>query len=221
MAAWQWLVKTDAGLFARIGVGVLVFFALACTDLARNGKTAKRWREYLFLLFAVAVALVYGLANDEATVRISPEYFLYGKELSPLVEGHPERLPLEAAKVGLKATWSVGLLVGAAILLANNPHGALPQLPYRRLVRLMPRMIACAAACAAALGAIGYMGGLALFSQDFQEMVRRNEFRPYRFMAVYGIHLGGYLGGLIGTAWTVFSIRRSRRVIPPLGRPAI
>ena len=29
-------------------------------------------------------------------------------------------------------------------------------------------------------------------------MVRREEFRPFRFMAVYGMHLGGYAGGAIG-----------------------
>ena len=42
-------------------------------------------------------------------------------------------------------------------------------------------------------------------------MVRRNEFRPFRFMAVYGIHLGGYIGGAIGAVMAVISIRFARR----------
>ncbi len=210
MAAWKWITSTDAGLFARIGAGALVFLVLAVADLRRNGRKATRWREYTFLLFSVSVALTYGLVNDEATVRISPEYFLYGKGLASLVDGHPERLPWEAAKVGLKATWTVGLLVGVAMLLANNPDASRPQLPFQRLAKLMPGVIAGAAASALVLGATGYMGGLSYFSEDFREMVRRDEFRPYRFMTVYGIHLGGYIGGLTGTVIAVLSIRRGR-----------
>jgi hypothetical protein len=61
------------------------------------------------------------------------------------------------------------------------------------------------------LGVIGYLGGLAPLSEDFREMVRHNEFRPYRFMAVYGIHLGGYVGGALGTILAIISIRRRRR----------
>jgi hypothetical protein len=44
-------------------------------------------------------------------------------------------------------------------------------------------------------------------------MVRRDEFRPYRFMAVFGVHLGGYVGGLAGTiaaAGMIFHKRKTR-----------
>jgi hypothetical protein len=38
--------------------------------------------------------------------------------------------------------------------------------------------------------------------------------RPNRFMAVYGIHLGGYLGGALGAVLAAILIRRQRREQP-------
>ena len=209
--AWRWLSQTDSGLFLRIGIGALIFLILGLLDLRRNGRQARRWREYLFLLACVLAALCYGAANDLITVRISPEYFLYGKELSPLVEKHPDRLPWEATKVGLKATWTVGLLIGVACLIANNPRRDRLSLTYGQLGRRVAVVFGSALTCALLLGVIGFKGGLVASSVDFQEMVARDQFRPYRFMAVFGIHLGGYVGGLIGAIVAVISIRRARR----------
>jgi hypothetical protein len=74
-------------------------------------------------------------------------------------------------------------------------------------------MILCCVTCATLLGVIGYRGGLVWFSADFREMVAHDDFRPYRFMAVYGVHLGGYVGGAIGTIWAVRSILIERAKI--------
>ena len=211
MNLWNWLTKTDAGLFTRIGCCATFFLIYALLDLRKNRSKATRWREYLILLLSVFIALCYGAINDQITVRISPEYFLYGKELAPVVYGHPDHLPWEATKVGLKATWTAGLLIGVAILLANNPHPLLPQLSYKLLIRKLPLIILFCISGAILFGTLGYLGTLAFASDDFREMIRHNEYRPYRFMAVYGIHLGGYIGGLVGTIHAVISIRKDRR----------
>jgi hypothetical protein len=214
MTLWDWITKTDAGLLARISAGASIFLLLALIDLARHGRAATRWREYTFLVACVAVALVYGVINDQVTSRISWEYYAFGKGLAPVLGNlppDPRRLSWEAAKVGLKATWTVGLLIGVACLLANNPKRDLPQLPLPRLFGRVPMVLACAVACAAALGVAGWRGYLSAWSDDFRQMVRHDEFRPYRFMAVYGIHLGGYVGGAIGTVIAVISVRRARR----------
>ena len=215
MTSIHWIISTDGGLLLRVCVGASIFATLAVTDLKRNGTHATRWREYAFLLFCVAIALLYGVVNDQITVRISPEYFLYGKGLADVVDAHPERLPWEAAKVGLKATWSVGLMVGVVILLANNPKPGWPQWRYRRLMRCMPWVITSAMGCAALLGIAGHTGALALFSEDFRQMLLHNEYHPYCFMAAFGIHLGGYIGGLGGMIAAVVYIRRSRRKVAP------
>lgn len=127
------------------------------------------------------------------------------------------RLPWEAAKVGMKATWTVGLVIGAALLMANNPRRDRPRLPYRDLLRHIAKVLAMSILCAVALGAIGRLGGLVFFSEDFRQMVAHDEFRPHRFMGVYGIHLGGYVGGLAGTVWAVVSILGQRRSLKANG----
>jgi len=213
--SWDWIAHSDAGLWARIAVGVAIFATLAIVDFHRQGRAATRWREYLFLLAAVVVALLYGVVNDQLTSRISWEYYYYGKGLEQALGDRtpPDagRLHWEAVKVGLKATWSVGLLIGVACLLANNPRPDRRRLSNAQLLARMPLVSLSAATCALVLGYVGYRGGLAAVSDDFAYMVRRNEFRPYRFMAVYGIHLGGYVGGLAGTGLAVISILHARR----------
>lgn len=213
MTAWDWLTKTDAGLLARIGAGAAIFLVFALVDLARRGRKATRWREYALLVACVCIALLYGVLNDQVTSRISWEYYAFGKELAPILgplPPDPWRLSWEAAKVGLKATWTVGLLIGVACLLANNPQPDLPQLPLPKVFSQVAIVLACAVICATILGVIGWIGGLAPLSDDFRQMVRHDDFRPFRFMAVYGIHLGGYIGGAIGTVLAVLSIRRAR-----------
>lgn len=118
----------------RILAGVGIFTLLAVADLIQRGRYAKRWREYAFLLLCVAAAMLYGVANDEITSRISWEYFYYGKELAPVigpdVPPNPAALSWQAARIGAAATWWVGLVIGVAMLMANNPSHRRPQLPY-------------------------------------------------------------------------------------------
>ena len=59
--------------------------------------------------------------------------------------------------------------------------------------------------------AAGYAGAFTFLSTDFHEMLRRDEFRPRRFMLVFGLHLGGYVGALLGTLAAVVQVRRNRR----------
>src|SRR4051794_25441713 len=125
MPFWTWLIHSTAGLFARIAAGIAIFAGLAIVDWRKHGSKATRWREYAFLVTGVIVAMLYGVVNGQITCTISWEYFYYGKELAaelgPTTPPDSPRLHLAAAIVGMKATWSAGLLIGVAILLANNP----------------------------------------------------------------------------------------------------
>ena len=212
---FDWLFHTDAGLLARAGIGAAIFAALALIDIYRRRAQATRWREYLFLLTVVAMAFLYGVVNDLLTCRISWEYFLYGKGLvgvlGDAIPPDPALLSWEAAKIGLKATWSAGLIIGVAMLVANNPSARRRQLPYRQMLIRAAMILLGSALCAAILGVAGYRGCFVKLSTDFAEMTRNNEFRPPRFMAVYGIHLGGYVGAAIGIIVAIVSIRLSRK----------
>ncbi len=211
--AFHWLLHTDAGLLTRILIGSAIFAYLAVIDLQRNRRAATRWREYGVLLAGVAAALSYGAINDQVTVTLSPEYFLNGKELDKVVGDHPPmgKLRWEAAKVGLKATWTAGLIFSVMLLLANNPHREWPRLPNRRLVRYLPVILLVAACCGAIGGWLGYHGYLTSLDSDFAPMVDANMYRPQRFMAAWGVHLGGYVGGTVGTVAGVILIIRARR----------
>ena len=188
--SWSWVIDSPGGLAVRLAVGVVIFTVLAAVDLRRNGAGAQRWREYLFLVGGTACAIVYGVVNDQVTASVAWEYFYYGKGLEGVLGAHtpPDSLALhwEAAKVGLKSSWSAGLLIGVALLLANNPRGTLPRLSYWRLMGHVPGVLAIAAGVSVMLALAGYMGWLTWVSSDFRALVRDDLFRPYRFMAVFG-----------------------------------
>jgi Flp pilus assembly pilin Flp len=215
MDAWTWWMHSDAGLAARVAIGAGIFVALAAYDYARNRERATRWREYAVLLVAVTVAMIYGAVNDQLTSTVSWEYFYYGKGLSeqlgPQTPPDALRMHLAAAVMGIKATWSAGLIVGVAMLLANNPSRTLPRLPITSLLRFLPLIIAITLIFAALGGLGGYAGFPTHCNDDFAQMLHRNEMRPRRFMAAYGIHLGGYIGGLVATVAAIVQIRRRRR----------
>lgn len=211
----HWWLHTDAGLLARIGIGASIFLVLAIVDLVRRGKSATRWREYLFLLVAALFGMAYGVINDRVASGISWEYFYYGKgldaQLGPRVPPDPAALRRAACEVGLKATWSVGLIVGVALLIANNPRKGRRQLPYRALFQVLPVIFLVAAPFACAGAFAGSRGWLVWTSADLQGIVRENLFRPRRFLTVHGMNLGGYVGGAIATIGAVVWIIRQRR----------
>jgi hypothetical protein len=212
---WKWLIDSDAGLAVRLCIGLSIFAVLATVDLRRNGRRARRWREYAFLLAAVAVAMIYGVVNDQITSAISWEYFYYGKELSTVLGPRipPDRAALHwaAAKIGMKATWSVGLLLGVALLIANNPRPGRTQLPFRQLLRFLPGILLLTVSCAILMGLAGCCGALNWCSADFRMMAQTNLFRPSRFLATWGAHLGGYIGGLLGGILSVMRVLALRR----------
>jgi hypothetical protein len=210
----HWWLSTDAGLAARIILGVAFFATLALVDLHRHGKNATRWREYLFLLFCASAAMLYGLINDQITAAISWEYFYYGKGLDQILGPHTPpnsaQFHWHVAKIGLKASWTVGLIAGVAMLLANNPRKHRPQLSYRNLLTLLLVPFVAAILIGTILAFVGRAGGLTWCSADFADLVRHDLFRPRRFLAVFGIHLGGYIGGLLGIALATATILRRR-----------
>ena len=215
---WTWWTNSTAGLWTRIAIGVLILLALAWWDYRRNRDQATRWREYLVLVACTLAAMVYGIANDQITSTVSWEYFYFGKGLEETlgrqIPPDPVKLHLAAAVVGIQATWSAGLIMGVALLLANNPSKALPRLPNTMLLIQLPIIFLITAGTATIGAALGYTGRLTRFHEDFEWMISADQWRPRRFMAVYGIHLGGYIGAIGGILTAVIIIRRQRRKIP-------
>jgi hypothetical protein len=198
----------------RILVGVGILAVLAVADLFKHGRRATRWREYAFLVLCVTVAMLYGIANDQITSRISWEYFYYGKDLAPIIgpetPPNPSALRWQAARIGAAATWWAGLVIGAAMLIANNPSPRRRQLSYTRLIARLPGIVGIVVLAAAAVGMAGNYYLLNWISPDFHDLATTNMWRPHRFMTTYGVHLGGYLGGVFAVVYGVIGILRER-----------
>lgn len=210
----NWLLHSTAGTVTRIVIGCCILLTLMIVDLARNRSRATRWREYAFLLICVAAAIAYGVINDQITSAISWEYFYYGKDLAKVLgeQTPPDRAAMrwQAAKIGAMATWSVGLLLGVAILIANNPRRDRPQLSFKCLLKLLVPVVGITIVFAIAFGVLGWFGWLNRISEDFRDMWRADIFRPKHFTAAYGAHLGGYVGGLIAGAMAVVHVLHLR-----------
>ncbi len=125
--------------------------------------------------------------------------------------------------MGMKAAGSAGILAGAVLLLANSAgrrREVRPPLPFRRLALYLLGIALASAAGGALLGAAGYFGELSWMSIDLQEIARQDLFRPARFHCVYGIHLGGYAGGILGTFIAAWRIQIERKQKAPASRDA-
>lgn len=201
---WQWWLKSDAGLAARAAFGVSIFAAFAIIDFLRNGRGAQRWREYFFLAAVTTIAMLFGAINDVITASISWEYFYYGKGLSEQLGSPvpPDRIRLypQAAWIGAQAAGAVGILAGALLLLAANPRPDSPKRSYQILFRRVGTILIAAAFGGVVGGVLGHFGLLTWTNNELVLLVRARLFRPSRFLCVYGIHLGEYVGGAIGTA---------------------
>jgi hypothetical protein len=187
----------------RLLFGLAFFVVLGVRDWRRNPADPRRAKEYLFLAFAALVAGAYGVAHDHVTATISRDYFLEAKDL----KHDPLPFRLAVTWLAFRASYWVGLLAGAALLIANNPSPRRAQLPYRELARLCLLPLATAAVAAAVGGALF---GLDVFSL-------REATRDYvassgatRFLVVWGIHAGSYAGGAAGVVAAVVLAMRSR-----------
>lgn len=191
----------------RIGALLALFTIVAAVELAIRRRGATRWREYLFLLAAASIGAVYGVMNDLITSSISPEYFSLGKQISP-GSGFLARV----VRLGASAGFFGGAIAACALLYANNPHPRYNQLPYLRLARLALFPAALAFIGSIFGAATGYSGTLS--SQAAVLFPQLDAVAAESFCRVWLIHVGLYLGLLLGTIVAFYRVRRARR--PPI-----
>jgi len=68
-------------VFIAVG-GVAILAAMALLDYLQHPKNPTRLKEYAFLVYAMLVAVAYGILHDHVTATISREYFLRWKGLA-------------------------------------------------------------------------------------------------------------------------------------------
>lgn len=172
----------------RILAGILVLSFLAYGDWKKHPNDPTRLKEYLYLLTSVLLTLSYAVIHDLITVTISPEYFIAGKGIPP-----GPNFYWRVCWLAIRGSYWVGLIIGVTFLIANNPSKKWQKLPYPILYRQMFIPVGCALILAPIFGA--------LFSADafghMKEVMGAVDF-PDKFVLVWGIHHGSYLGGLVG-----------------------
>jgi len=194
----------------RLAFGLTFFAVLAAWELYRHGwRRSARLREYGFLVFSTALAVGFAVVHDQITASISSEYFLVFKGL----RDDPRPYRLAAALLAVKGSYWVGLVLGTAMLVANNPSRRRLQLPYRKLTRLS--MVPLVAATAGAL-VMAPVFWLVDFGQHATAVAIAGSPGSTRFLLVWGIHAGSYLGAIAGGIASVTLILRARRSFPEM-----
>jgi hypothetical protein len=207
------LTSYEEALPYRIGFGLTFFAALAVWELARNGTRSARLREYGFLLFATAISIAFAVIHDQLTASISPEYFRTAKGLA----SDPRPFRVAVTILAVKASYWVGLVIGTALLVANTPSPRRPQLAYAALARLAMLPLLFAIACAA-VGAITF--AVADLGLTNASVAIAGPSAAGRFLVVCGIHVGSYVGALVGGVVAVAAVILRRRNTQRLPQPS-
>jgi hypothetical protein len=163
-------------------------------------------KEYAFLLYAMVVAIAYGVVHDHVTATISPEYFLRWKGLAE----DPRPFRCAVTILAARASFGTGLIAGAVLLVANTPLrvGRSSQLRYAELFRLSLVPLVLAASFAVTWGVANSFAQIG--ASTAREFIASGRVRA--FVTVWAVHAGSYTGALVGVvASAVMVIRRRRR----------
>lgn len=196
----------DRTLPYRLGFAALFFLTMGIRDWIKNPQNPTRVHEYCFLLTSMLLWVAYGIMHDHITATISPEYFLHAKQLST----SPYAYRISVTLLAAKATYGPGAIVGALLLIANNPSPHAPQLPYRKLFQYCVYAVLMAMLTGIGLGLMcSFFGGRTVLRELAADNYAQD--RQLQFMLVWGIHAGSYLGAFLGSVLvTVFVVRRRK-----------
>lgn len=157
------------------------------------------------LLAAGSLGGLVGIANDLITSTISPDYFAIGKGIP-----RDDHFRLDVVSLGFQAGLLMGMLVGGIYLIANNPKPNRGRLPYLHLFRFALPPIVAAIVLVPIVSLLICRWDPLKFSARSQLGDLLTATQIASFLAVWGMHLGLYAGGLLGTVYGVFAIRRRR-----------
>ncbi|HXB95333.1 MAG TPA: hypothetical protein VNU70_09250 [Puia sp.] len=154
---------------------------------------------FIIVLAAIVIASLYGVAHDQVTYTISPEYYTRFKFIQfNLADSgaarHMTQPRSAVVMVGVKATWWMGLYIGLIIglfaLIFRNPD---------RMFASAIQALGIVLGIAIITGAIGgYYGRNVLAKKGVDWWLPNNLAHPSDFITVGSIHNFSYLGGVIG-----------------------
>jgi hypothetical protein len=192
----------------NFGIRVLllaaVLAAIAVWDYRRTGELY-RVRGYVFIFSVALVGGMFGLVNDLVTSSISADYFAFGKDLGP-----QEGLRARAVALGFQAGFGAAAFVAVLLLLANS-HRKHPEtvLSYPRLSLHALKPLGGALACGPLFAVVFHYLDPMRTRADLMEFLTPD--RAERFLLVWGVHWGLYIGALAGLVQAFVDIRKTRK----------
>jgi len=182
----------------RILLFVIFAIVMALYDYLRY-KRFIRTKEYAAVMLAGLVGGVYGGLNDIVTGTISPEYFIYGKDIPVDIF-----TLFSAVKVGLIAGISGGCVLGIILIYIRGTW--FPQCSMLRTISQFWKPIACGilfslvfALCFNRFDSFNLLEYTEAFLNPDQQ---------HGFITVWWEHTGVYTGALAGSVWAVLSLRK-------------
>jgi len=164
---------------------------------------------FLCALCGIVVASVYGVLHDQLTYSLSPEYYTKFKFYQfGYAEGDASSRLL-VVKIGVLATWWVGLIAGW--LLGRAAY--IEDSKIRRWKRFLGGMFSLVGA--AILTAAGFAGFFHFFGNSQNSWAQSyfgladSELEP--FLLVGNIHNGSYLGAILGLIGAMVVLVMSRK----------
>jgi hypothetical protein len=158
------------------------------------------------VVLGVVAACVYGVAQDQLTVRLSLEYFTvaHPKLVDSQAPGHL------ALAWGVAATWWLGAGLGVVLAVAARAGGRPPR-DAASLLRPIALLLVATAIGASALGAAGWWGArsgsLRLRDPYAAEIPAA---RHARFFGAWGATAGSYATGTLGALGLGVAVWRDR-----------
>jgi hypothetical protein len=159
-------------------------------------------------VLGAVVAGCFGALHDQVSYTICPEYFtrLKFRQFSYANFGLTPRL--FAAEVGFLSTWWAGLIAGWFLARVG-----LAELPTERRWSCAVRAFAIVVAAAALAGLAGAALGAAVTRdgdfgawEQWRNALGVEDLRA--FVIVAYLHIGGYLGSLVGLVLAIVSVRK-------------
>ncbi|MBL9025332.1 MAG: hypothetical protein JNL21_24270 [Myxococcales bacterium] len=156
-----------------------------------------RIHAYGVLLFGSIAAGVVGLAFDQLTVSLSPEYFVLGKGL------REDGLRLQVAWLGFRSALPAGALVAGLGLLRSRGQ---------REFSWRSWLLRFAAGLPVTLATLPLAMMLTdPFAVRASSAGAMSDAACSRYLAVWGMHIGAYVGTALGICFAFWSARPSSR----------
>lgn len=168
----------------------------------------------LIILVATVIAAIYGVAHDQLTYSISPEYYTKFKFIQfnladALAAQHMTQPRSAVVMVGILATWWMGLYIGVLTGLTAFVFKDAETMFQSALQAL--GLVLLFTIIAGVCGAL--YGHYALSKRGFGGWLPRHLNDRPSFITVVAIHDGSYLGAVIGlVAGVIFLLIKNNRL---------